>query len=273
MSIPAREPGHRPWSPMSWNSYPVADADDRNSYVTWNVGMYDRAPDRTRPVRLEATLELRHPDARGLPADEELEALEAFRDALEADVVQATDGRYVLRITGDGSQRHIFYAPTARGLFRKKTAQTLFAQTVGALAKEFPDYPLSVADASDEDWETYLGAFPSEDPIQWFADARAVSALVLAGDPLTGPRAVDHTLYFADEAGRDATVEAATAAGFSVVDATDSVLPAAEAPREEDEDEAEDEEPAFTVILRRTEPSVFLYPLHKAVMVLVEALG
>ena len=56
--------------------------------------------------------------------------------------------------------------------------------------------PHRVEHHEDEEWQTFLDAFPSPDAVQWFADARAVGTLVHSGDDLAGPRTVTHWLLF-----------------------------------------------------------------------------
>jgi len=240
---------------MIWDSYPV-DRDGNPHHVAWRVDLFEGAPDRTRPVRIDIALTINAPDSDGLPGSEELEVLNALRDALEYDVVEATDARYALRVTGGGRQVHTFYAPRAKGFFRKKPTPKVAAEVARALLEEFPHHALSVESADDEDWQTFLDAFPSTDAVQWFADARAVSALIASGDDLVGPRALTHWLLLPEEEARESVAALANGQGYAVIER----FPLPDAP-----------EHGFGLTVQREEPNLELATLHRAVMALVEA--
>lgn len=237
---------------MIWDSYPI-EKDGHTHHVAWRVDLFEAAPDRTRPVRIEVILAVNEPDADGLPAAAENEALVALREALEYDVVEATDARYVLRVTGGGRQVHTFYAPRTKGFFRKKQTAALAVAAAQALAEEFPHHTLVVEHAEDEEWQRFLDAFPSPDAVQWFADARAVGMLARAGDDLAGPRALTHWLLLPDEASREQGATSAAAAGFEILER----FPVEDAP-----------EHGFGLVVRRVEPAVELPILHAAVLTL-----
>ncbi|TNF27853.1 MAG: DUF695 domain-containing protein [Deltaproteobacteria bacterium] len=239
---------------MIWDSYPI-EKDGRTHHVAWRVDLFEGAPDRTRPVRIDVILTLNAPDGDGLPDDAENAQLKELREALEYDIIEACDARYALRVTGGGRQVHTFYAPKAKGFFRKKRTPDLAVAAAKALAEEFPSHPARVEHAEDEEWQRFLDAFPSTDPMQWFADARMVGQLAQAGDDLSGPREVAHWILFPDESAREQGAEAASAEGFEVLER----FPVEDAP-----------EHGFALTVRRVEPSVELMVLHPAVLTLAK---
>ena len=245
---------------MIWDSYPV-EREGHLHHVAWCVDYFESAPDRTRPIRIDVALTVRDPGPDGLPGDAEREALKALRDALEHDMAADIDARYAVRTTGAGRQVHSFYAPRHKGFFRKKATPKVAADLAAALAGEFPDHPLTVSHAEDEDWQLFLDAFPSTDAVQWFADARAVSDLVRAGDDLAGPRPVAHWLLLPSAEAREHCATEIATLGFALLER----FAAPDAP-----------EHAFGLVVGREEPSVELPPLHRAVLslvTLVEAQG
>lgn len=242
---------------MNWDFYRV-EREGHTEHVAWRVDLFQKAPDRSRPVRVEVALTLREPDEGGLPGEEEREALNALRDALEHDVVKATDGKYAARVTGAGRQVHVFYLPKTKGFFRKRGCEVVAAEVARELASEFPDHPLEVTHAEDEEWDRFLELFPSPDAVQWFRDIVTINELLVGGDDLSGPRALTHSLYFPTEAAREALVAQVAGDGFAVLDRFDA-----------SEDEPEQ---AFGLTLGRVEATLEPYVLHhRAVLPLVTA--
>ncbi|PIE19057.1 MAG: hypothetical protein CSA66_03205 [Proteobacteria bacterium] len=241
---------------MSWDSYPV-ERDGRRHYLTWHIPTYGRAPDRTRPVRIDVTVKPREVDEEGLPTEAERARLAALTEALEIDLCDATDGKYVLRTTGGGLQVHSFYTPRVRGLFRKKRCEVIAAGVVADVAEEFEGYELSARASEDEEWQAYLEAFPSTDAVQWFEDANAIARLHAEGDPLTGPRQVDHFLYFEDAEQRAAYAERAVTAGFEVA---------------EELDDDDDPDRTCGLVIRRIEQSLDVQRVHPPALQLIALL-
>jgi|GEM_PF-2841560 len=239
---------------MIWDSYPI-DRDGQTHHVAWRVDLFEAAPDRTRPVRIEVRLAVNAPDADGLPEEAENAQLVALREALEYDIVEDCDARYALRVTGGGRQVHTFYAPRTKGFFRKKKTGAIAEAAVKELAGEFPEHPLTVEVGEDEEWQRFLDAFPSADPVQWFADARAVGALARGGDDLSGPRPVTHFILFPGEEAREQAAEQVVAEGFEVLER----FPVEDMP-----------EHGFALSVRREEPSIELMTLHSAVLTLAK---
>jgi len=239
---------------MPWDEYPI-DRDGRPHRVVWRIEAYGRAPDRTRPLRLDVSVPLAKPGPDGLPSAEEAETLVALRDALEADVCEATEAKYVLRVAGDGKVVHSFYAPPSRGFFRRRHADREVERVLRELAGEFPGYAMTVSAEQDEEWEAFFAAFPSSDGVQWFADARQVQALHAAGVPIAEARQVVHWLYFPSEAARQTFTEGAEAAGFEVVEVFAS---------------AEDSDQPHALRVRREEPSLGVHDVHRASSLLTE---
>lgn len=241
---------------MSWDFYRV-ERDDHTEHVAWRVDLFQKAPDRSRPVRVEVALALREPDDGGLPGEEEREALSALRDALEHDLVKATDGKYAARVTGAGRQVHVFYLPRTKGFFRKRACEDVAVDIARELASEFPDHLLEVTHADDEEWDRFMTLFPSPDAVQWFRDMVTINELLTGGDDLGGPRALTHTLYFPTEAAREALAAEAAGDGFAVIDRFDVSEDSPEQP--------------FGLTLGRVEATLEPYVLHhSAVLPLVK---
>ncbi|MCA9516897.1 MAG: DUF695 domain-containing protein [Myxococcales bacterium] len=200
---------------MTWDIYPL-EKDGRTTWTAWHVEAYGRAPDRTRPLRIDVRHAVNAPGDDGLPQEPELTTLIALRDALEHDVTKAVDAKYVVRTTGGGEVVHTFYAPTQQGFLRKRKCAEVAAKAAAALAEEFPAHPLTVTSTQDEEWSAYFTAFPSDDGAQWFADARQLSAIVQAGAPQDAPTAIVHRLVFPSEEALDRVAKAAEADGFAL---------------------------------------------------------
>ncbi len=235
---------------MTWDAYPV-ERDGKPHWVSWDVDSFGRAPDRTRPVRLDVTVTFRAAQDDGLPGEEEYAALKELREAAARAIVSATDGFHVMRVTGGGRQVLTFYSPRQRGIFRKKSAKQLCEEGLAEVRAAVGDYSVHVASTEDEEWETYLEAFPSTDPTQWFADANELSRLGGLGLDLSEEAAVVHTLLLPNDEARESLRATATELGFEVLDAFDGEL---------------DPELPFALRVSRTEPQLDHHTVHRAVM-------
>lgn len=237
-----------------WFQQPLEDGEDGQPRVmAYNLEEYKRAPDRTRPLLVSVTLELRAPDDKGMPGEEERARLKDLAEILDGNVYHAVRGKYVMRTIGGGVETHYFHIPDRKlgGLFKKRPATDLVREQLAELSEELDDYDLSVEIERDEDWEFYLDAFPSPHPRQWTSDFNALGALAALGDDLSQPRKLEHTVFF--EAGERAETFAAEVRerGFETTI--------------QNEDEG-----GVLVTVAREEPNVRIQHLHGVVLELLE---
>jgi hypothetical protein len=117
---------------------------------------------------------------------------------------------YVGRLRNRGEWDVTFYGPPGHeGRLRDEARMRVDERTV------------SVHVQHDPAWTYYFELLlPDAERRQWIDDRRVVQILKEHGDVLGASRRVDHFAYFDSPASRDAFVQAATAAGFALEDAS-----------------------------------------------------
>ena len=223
-------------------------------FVAWNVEAWHDAPDKKKPLRLEVDVPVLTSKGNGMPQASELADLAKIQEKLVPNVERKVNARYVMRFTGAGRQRHVFYTPQAIGLLRKKDVVEHLAPTLGVFSHGWERTFTSQA-ADDPEWTALKDVFPSTDPDQWFWDREAVRVLAESGADLYKRHMVTHWTYFPDAERARSYLKQARRFGFKALGG----------PKERP-----DKEPlAWCVRVKRREREVTLVHLHPGVLKLV----
>lgn len=136
------------------------------------------------------TLTYHRPDERGLPTNEEFDAVVAVEKQLENFVAFGRDA-YVGRITKEGVRN--FFVYTARAESRWKTlVDQLIAES---------GYRIELSIDSDPAHQTYWKyLYPTPDDWRVIHDMSVIEALEKSGDDPAAQRKIEHWSYFPDEA-------------------------------------------------------------------------
>jgi hypothetical protein len=189
-----------------WDFF-FASADDAVVSIFVDLGIRPEVPVEARPWLLWVHVNLRSPRADGLSSAEEAPALKEIGDALEATISALCGAQLVGRVTGAGKREFYFHAGEP-GALDEAAAQAM---------KAFDGYEFECGSNFQPGWDYYLGTlYPSHTNLQRMQNRRLLEELASAGDVHELPRKVDHWLYFADEAGRDACRDTLAEIGFTL---------------------------------------------------------
>lgn len=188
-----------------WDFYECT-VDDARAFIALDLGIYDEAPDASRPVTVRVTVPLLSPREDGLPSSEERPRLDAIEDAVRTEFEKA-GAVQVGRASFGGAIRYYFYARTEDD-----------ARIVAARCAELvTDREVEIGGYDDPQWEQYFEfLYPNELAWQYIEDRRVLDALREHGDALDRPRQLDHTAFFATAADRETFRAAVAERGFRI---------------------------------------------------------
>jgi hypothetical protein len=190
-----------------WDFY-FARLNDAVSSIFVDLGVRPDVPIEKRPWLLWVYVQLLAPKPDGLATNDEARRLHAVGEALSS-IVSATCGAQLVgRITGSGRREFYFYAAEPGEL----------TTSVANAMKSFPEYQYDTGSTFQPDWDQYLVLYPSETNLERMQNRRILESLAEQGDAHETPRKVEHWLYFADEASRDACRDTLVAIDFAVED-------------------------------------------------------
>lgn len=156
-------------------------------------------PDPNRPLLLAVRLPLREPNEAGLNSAEETSRLHPLEDDLTAPFADESGTWYVGRLTAAGTQTLYFYVPAD---FKDAEAQS------AAAAARHPGYSPSCELRPDPEWRFYFERLlPSELEMHLAQSEELLRSMQDHGDDGTEPRRVEHWIYFASSADREAFKE------------------------------------------------------------------
>ena len=94
------------------------------SLMEWNSELWMDGVDPRRPLRIDVSFDLREPTPNGLPVGAESTYLRDLYPRLASFIRRKTSAKYAMRLSRDGRQEHVFYAPAKSGLLARKDPLT-----------------------------------------------------------------------------------------------------------------------------------------------------
>ncbi len=176
-----------------WETYPCT-LGDHPSFITFNLGFAPRSAEPQHPHLAGFRLQLKSPDERGLPQDDELAALNQLEDLL-CERIPPDQGIQVGRVTGAGRRDLAFYVSLSEdecfALMDDITAHT--------------GYGLALMHREDLQRDHYWQLlYPTPADWQRIHNRRVEAQLRDQGDPLTEARDIDHCALFPSAEARQA---------------------------------------------------------------------
>jgi hypothetical protein len=210
-----------------WDFY-FARINDAPASIFIDLGVRADVPLEKRPWLLWVMVQLKAPKADGLASNEEAAKLNAIGEALGASVGATCGAQLVARVTGAGRREFYFYA----------TEPGELQSAAGSAMKPF-DYPFEFGSTYQPGWDQYLSLFPSDTNLERMQNRRLLEVLAREGDVHEVPRKVEHWMYFANAATRDACRDTLTSIEFTVED--------------ESRSEEEDDELPYQLVVSRVD--------------------
>jgi len=170
------------------------------------------APIPDKPNLVLLRINIRQPNEKGMPTNQEADVLDEIENALVAAMESQFGGVYPGRVTVEGERWFHFYisTPTAG-----------YEQTLAEVMANYPDYTFACRVAEDPEWKNYFKfLFPDPAQLQSMLNRRVVHELMKQGDQLTVPRPVAHWIYFKTQKDREAYWNVVKPKGFELVDMT-----------------------------------------------------
>lgn len=181
--------------------------DDLPCSTMLDLGLVSEAPLEAKPWLVSVRTPLTRPRVDGLTDNEEAEELGKLEERLVRALRTHADGRFVGRMTWNGTRDFFFYASRAEGVTAALT-EALGPSPSRRVMSQVRD---------DKEWQHYFEVlFPGPIEQRWMADRRVVEELKKAGDRLDQPRPIDHIATFAREASARSYAAACAALGFEV---------------------------------------------------------
>lgn len=201
---------------------------------------FEHAP-KHGSTRYTIAVAMRDRGEHGIGTADEAAALDLVEQAIITRAAELSI-TYVGRLRTRGIWETVLYG--AEG--HLETLRTVAVDRAGARR-------IDARSAGDPTWSYYRELLPDAERRQWMDDRRLVQILAEQGDRLATPRRVDHQLAFPTTAARQAFIDGATAAGFTLDRSSES-----------------DGDLPHRVRVHRIDP-IELDHIHKVVMVLVDA--
>lgn len=177
-----------------WDFY-FARINDAPASVLVNMALRAQAPLQAEPTLLYVLLDMKQPDEHRMGTPDEVKRMQRVEQDVTDALRSKMRARNVARIRGEGLWQLYYYAPNEKDLQAhvKKALTRHGGQTFQSGSKPDPQ------------WKYYTGfLYPNAERLRWIKDRRIVDRLQEAGDVLVTPRAVEHFVYFPDEAKRKA---------------------------------------------------------------------
>jgi hypothetical protein len=193
--------------------HPIDNPGGNNTVIAWNLHLWELGADPRRPVRVEVAWAVAAPTPTGMPEGPEGAQLDQLADSLAAFMRRRAGAKDALRITGNGRQIHVFYAPATVGWLRRRPVREALA---GALARyaEAKGRESVVTFADDPQWTKLLGIFSAHDPKQWHQDRDLLIHMIKQRDVVVAKRPVAHRAHFASREDCREFLQAARKARF-----------------------------------------------------------
>lgn len=192
-----------------WDVY-MANYDKGAGSTLIDLSLKDKAPIKPYAYSLVTGVKFKDCTADGFPTNAEFQKLYAISDSVKAwmnsHVKHITAGSFTYKC-----ERVDYYYLTDTAAVRR----TLLAH----YKQSFPEYEPIVKLKNDVAWEGYLKfLYPNEETLEYMRNTKVVMKLQEAGDKLNRERQVDHWLYFATEADREAFIKDVVKNNFKVED-------------------------------------------------------
>jgi hypothetical protein len=172
-----------------WRIYMCQMGDHRAS-IAVDVGVAESI-ESAPPVCARVRLTYKNPDDRGLPTNDEFDAVSALEDDLVAFVAESPGDVFVGRLTAAGTRT--FFTYTRRD-------ESEWAQLVGRLTAK-SGYGLEYLVGEDPGFTHCRSTlYPSADDWRVILDNDVIDSVNKHGDDGSKPRQIDHWTYFASEA-------------------------------------------------------------------------
>lgn len=219
----------------SFGTY-VTVRDDAPFMVVFNDSAAAEAPDDRRTQLLRIKMPLREPNVIGWPDADELNALDAIEQAIDAIVVQPLDARFVGRRSGQ-SAREIFYY-----FVPDKWDATLHRKIAGVAE----GYQTAASQEPDPDWSSFGELlYPNHLDQKMIGAEEVLDNLAQHGDDGEAEREIRYWIYFATAEARAEAAKQCVMLGYTEFD-------------ENDVDPAEDDTGLpFGLSVRRDSPANF----------------
>jgi hypothetical protein len=210
-----------------WDFY-FARINDAPASIFIDLGVRADVPLEKRPWLLWVMVQIKAPKPDGLASNEVAAKLNGIGEALGAAIGATCGAQLVARVTGAGRREFYFYATEPGEL-----------QSAAASAMKPFDYQFEFGSTYQPDWDQYLSLFPSDTNLERMQNRRLLEVLAREGDVHEVPRKVEHWMYFANEATRDACRDTLTSIEFAVED--------------ESRSEEEDDELPYQLVVSRVD--------------------
>ncbi len=141
----------------------------------------------------------------GMTTNQESQVLNKMEDLIIQS--QTSDLKYVARQTGNGKRKFYFYT----------NRQANFDSVIETIAEAFPTYESTNFNFEDADWRTYFeDLYPNAMAMNEITNRAVFVNLEKAGDDLSIPRNIDHSIVFKDGKKAKEFAEIAKQKGFTV---------------------------------------------------------
>ena len=188
-----------------WNFY-LCRVDDQPASIFLDLALIDEAPVPAFVQLGYVHVFMRQPRPDGLSSSEEFETLAQIDDAL-AEATAPLAGRYVGRLTTDGTRTFYFYGADA----------SAFEAAIAPAMRRFPGYEFETGQRDDPAWSIYRDfLYPGPADRQRIANQNVVNVLLDRGDKPQLPRPIEHWAYFPDAARAAAFVDWLQAHDFTI---------------------------------------------------------
>jgi len=161
----------------------------------------------TYPIVAFVKAKLKEPNERGLLSDAEEAEILFMEDKLEASLIKFRIGKYVGRIISDGHVTFLYYVQFTYN----------WPDFLEFALNEHTSYEMTNGHEEDSGWNYYKKLlYPTAKEWQIIQNHKACDSLKKSDDNLYLARAIEHKIYFQDEARRDELIKKLTDEKFKI---------------------------------------------------------
>lgn len=187
-----------------WMLFPI-EAEGKTAFALVDVSVGAEAPIAKLPLLMALRVPMADPGDDGLGSTEEVDAISALEDRLDAALSNAFKARHVARVRGNGAVDLIFYLPRhAKGK----------AEGVVEKIMEGREYECGVGE--DAEWSMYRESlYPTPEQVQWCNDHRLIQHFAATGNDVARSREVEFVAFMPNEERARGFALAAGTRGFT----------------------------------------------------------
>lgn len=177
--------------------------------VLVDMALLDRAPDKKYPFLVITGPQAHGCDANGIPAKDEIDALEDMLSTTGNFITGVTAKVLAGTFTYNCERLNYYYVKDTAGI--RNAVRRLYD-------RGYPNYSYAINMKYDPAWTTYRTfLYPDEDMLLWMENSKMIAKMIEQGDSLASKRDITFAFYFRSDTAMQAFKDFAAAHGYKTI--------------------------------------------------------